>query len=122
MDYETYYDFNKQKANLQVGLGCFFGLVILGLLTVALPIWFIMSYSSTSDIELDLSHSPNNINTIEVLGVNEFPHQITTTIKYNDHTITKTYRPDKISIEWHNDYKVDVIFIRQFNEKDITTV
>lgn len=122
MSGENDYIFSKQKAKLQTGFGCFFGVIVLGLLVIAIPIWWFVSYAEPNEKQLKISHSPNNINTIEVVGKNEFPHQITTIIKYDNKSITKTDRPDKVSIEWHNDYEADVIFIKQLRDPEIVTV
>src|SRR5690625_594903 len=121
MSGEDDYIFSKQKAKLQIGLGCFFGVIVLGLLVIAIPIWLFISISDNEE-QLKVSHSPNNINTIEVVVKNEFPHQLSTIIKYDNKSITKTNRPDKVSIEWHNDYEADVIFIKQSRDPEIVTV
>ena len=121
MSGEDDYIFSKQKAKLQIGLGCFFGVIVLGLLVIAIPIWLFISISDNEE-QLKVGHSPNNINTIEVVVKNEFPHQLSTIIKYDNKSITKTNRPDKVSIEWHNDYEADVIFIKQSRDPEIVTV
>src|SRR5690625_7493409 len=89
MSGEDDYIFSKQKAKLQIGLGCFFGVIVLGLLVITIPIWLFISISDNEE-QLKVGHSPNNINTIEVVVKNEFPHQLSTIIKYDNKSITKT--------------------------------
>ena len=100
----------KQKTFLKYALGCFFGLIILRLVGIGVFVWAISFMSKADEKQLVISHSPNDINTIEVIAKNEFPHQISTIIQYGDKSIIKMYRPDNVAIEWHNDYEADVIF------------
>lgn len=113
-DYKTL----KQKTFLKYALGCFFGLVIIGLVVIGISIWLISSIIKSDEKQLVISHSPNDINIIEVIAKNEFPHQISTIIQYGEESITKMYRPDNISIEWHNDYEAEIIFTINSKEAD----
>lgn len=116
---EDNYSLNKQKAKLQTGIGCFFGIIILGLLVILIPIWLLFSYDG--DESLKISHSPNNVNTIEVIQKEDFPKP-TIRIKYDQNSIMKTTIPDKISIQCKNDFEADVILTRQGKEPDIVKV
>lgn len=100
------YKLYKQKAKLQTGIGCFFSVAIIGLIIIIIPIWFLLSYSD--ETLLKVSHSPNNINTIEIVKKEDFPDP-TIRIKYDDQNIMKTKIPDTVSVEWDNDYEAEVI-------------
>lgn len=77
---EDNYSLHKQKEKLQTGIGCFFGIVILGLLVILIPIWLLFSYDG--DKSLKISHSPHNVNTIEVIQKGDFPQPMIR-IKYD---------------------------------------
>ena len=119
MDEEDNYILNKQKAKLQTGIGCFFGVVILGLLVILVPIWLFFSHSD--ETQLKVSHSPNNVNTIEVVKKDDFPDP-TIRIKYDDESIMKTTIPDNISVQWNNDFEAKVILTKRGEEPSIVEV
>lgn len=119
MGREDDYIFNKQKAKLKIGIGCFFGVVIFGLLVVFIPIWLFFSYSG--ETQLKVSHSPNNVNTIEIVKKDDFPDP-TIRIKYDNKSIMKTTIPDNISVQWNNDFEANVILTKQGREPGIVKV
>lgn len=119
MGEEDDYILNRQKAKLQTGIGCFFGVVILGLLVILVPIWLFFSHSY--ETQLKVSHSPNNVNTIEIVKKDDFPDP-TIRIKYDNKSIMKTTIPDNISVQWNNDFEADVILTKQGEEPGIVTV
>lgn len=119
MDEEDNYILNKQKAKLQTGIGCFFGVVILGLLVILVPIWLFLSHSD--ETQLKVSYSPNNVNTIEVVKKDDFPDP-TIRIKYDDESIMKTTIPDNISVQWNNDFEAKVILTKRGEEPSIVEV
>ncbi|MGG0716737.1 hypothetical protein ABE096_03940 [Robertmurraya massiliosenegalensis] len=119
MNGEDDYILNKQKAKLFTGIGCFFGIVILVLVVVLVPVWLYFSYPE--ETQLMVSHSPNNINTIEIVRIDEFPDP-TLRINYDDKSIMKTKLPDDLSVEWENDYEANVILIRQKREPDVVKI
>lgn len=108
----------REKTKLFTKIGCLFGVVILGLLAISVVVWYI---SSTQETRLEISHSPNNINSIEIVKKDDFPDP-TIRIKYDDKSIMKTKIPDKITVEWKNDYKAVVILTRQGREPDIVDI
>lgn len=119
MDEEDDYILNRQKVKLQTEIGCFFGVIILVILVILVPIWLFFSHSN--ETQLKVSHSPNNINTIEVVKKDEFPDP-TIRIKYDDKSMMKTTIPDTISIQWNNDFNAKVILIKQGREPSIVEV
>lgn len=119
MNGEDDYILNKQKAKLFTGICCFFGIVILVLVVVLVPVWLYFSYPE--ETQLMVSHSPNNINTIEIVRIDEFPDP-TLRINYDDKSIMKTKLPDDLSVEWENDYEANVILIRQKREPDVVKI
>ena len=119
MDEEDNYILNRQKAKLQTGIGCFFGVVIFGLLVILVPIWLFFSHSN--ETQLKVSHSPNNVNTIEVVKKDDFPDP-TIRIKYDDKSIMKTTIPDNISVQWNNDFEAKVILTKRGQEPSIVEV
>lgn len=119
MNGEDDYILNKQKAKLFTGIGCFFWIVILVLVVVLVPVWLYFSYPE--ETQLMVSHSPNNINTIEIVRIDEFPDP-TLRINYDDKSIMKTKLPDDLSVEWENDYEANVILIRQKREPDVVKI
>lgn len=112
-------DLKLTKAKVKTKLGCFFGVIILGLLFISLPIW--LYFSLSKEIQLEISHSPHNINTVEVVKVDDFPDP-TIRIKYEDQSIIKTKIPDNISIEWENDYEATVILTKKGREPQIVPI
>jgi len=89
MDEMDNYNLNRQKAKLQIGIGCFFSVVIVGLLVILVPIWLLSSHSD--ETLLIVSHSPNEVNVIEVVKKDDFPDP-TIRIKYDNQNIMKTTR------------------------------
>lgn len=116
MDYNN---INLAKARLKTKMGCFFGIVVLALLVISVPAWLYVSYSGGT--QLKISHSPNNINIIEVVKTDDFPDP-TIKINYADQSIMKTKIPDNISVEWENDYEAIVILSRQGKEVEIVAI
>ena len=110
------YKFNRQKAKIQTGMGCFFSVIIFGLLLIIVPIWLLFFHSDEK--VLKVSHSPNHVNKIEVVKKNDFPDP-TIRIKYDDKNIMKTTIPDTILVEWDNDFEAKVILIIQGQERNI---
>ncbi|HLR24173.1 MAG TPA: hypothetical protein VK093_00065 [Candidatus Avipropionibacterium sp.] len=110
------YTLHKEKTKLLTGIGCLFGLVTLGILFVLLPIyWF---FSQSGERQLELSHSPNHINTIEIVQKNDFPDP-SLRIRYGEKEIIKTKIPDTISIEWVNDFQAEVILMKKGREPSV---
>ncbi|KGA96051.1 hypothetical protein AJ85_12100 [Alkalihalobacillus alcalophilus ATCC 27647 = CGMCC 1.3604] len=110
----------QQKTKLLTGIGCFLGLVFLMLLVIFAVGWLFFT-KSFEETQLEVSFSPNDINKIEVVKVDEFPDPILR-IKYDDKSIMKTKLPQNISIEWKNDYEAEVILTRRGSEPDIVKV
>lgn len=110
---------NAQKTKFLTGIGCFFAVIILGLIVVILPAW--LFFSQPKETQLTVSHSPNNINTIEVVRIEDFPDP-TIIIKYDNKSVMKTKLPDKISVKWKDDYEADVVLTKQGREPDIVKV
>lgn len=119
MDGESDYILSKEKAKLQIGIGCFFGVVILGLLIILIPIWLLFSLSD--ETRLKISHSPNNVNTIEIVKKDDFPDP-TIRIKYENKSIMKTKIPDNISVQWDNDFEAIVILYKQGKDPGIVEI
>lgn len=101
----------RQKTKLLTGIGCFFGIAILGFFVIfaSVRIYHLIYPGET---QLKISHSPNNINTIEIVRIEDFPDP-TLRINYDDKSIIKTKLPNKISVEWQNDYEANVILTTQ---------
>lgn len=108
----------REKTKLLTNIGCLFGVVILGLLAISIVVWCI---SSTQETRLKISHSPNNINSIEIVKKDDFPDPIIR-IKYDDKSIMKTKIPDKITVEWKNDYQAIVILTKQGRKPDMVDI
>ncbi|MBM7542800.1 hypothetical protein [Amphibacillus cookii] len=116
---EDDYNLNEQKVKFLTGIGCFWVIVILVLMVVSVPVWLYFSYSE--ETQLLVSHSPNNIKTIEIVRIEDFPDP-TLRINYDNKSIMKTKLPDNISVEWENDYEANVILTRQKREPDIVKI
>ena len=81
----------------------------------------LLYFSYSDETQLKVSHSPNNVNKIEIVKKDDFPDP-TLRIYYNDEYISKTKLPNKISVEWKNDYEAEVILTRQGTEPEIVKV
>lgn len=114
-----HYKLNKQKAKLQTGIGCFFGIAVFGLLVILVPVWLFLSYSD--ETQLNVSHSPNGVNTIEIVKKDDFPDP-TIRIKYDDKNIMKTIIPDTISVQWESDFEAEVILTKHGREPSVVEV
>lgn len=119
LDAEDDYILNRQKAKLQTSIGCFFGIIFLGLLVILVPIWLLLGYSE--EAQLKMSHSPNNINTIEVIKKDDFPDP-TLIIKYDNESIMKNTIPDTISVNWNNDFEAKVILTKLGQDPSVIEV
>lgn len=119
MDWNNDQIVDREKTKLSTKFGCFFGIVILMLLIILVPVWFYFSYPD--ETQLKVSHSPNNVNIIQIVKKDDFPNP-TLRIYYGDEYISRTKLPDNISVEWENDYEADVILTRQGREPDIVKV
>ena len=119
MDEEDNYIVTRQKAKLQTGIGCFFGAIIFGILVILVPIWLLFAHPD--EAQLKVSHSPNNVNTIEIVKKDDFPDP-TIRIKYDDKSLMKTTIPDTISVQWNNDFEAKVILTKQGREPSIVNV
>lgn len=108
----------QEKTKLLTKIGCLFGVVILGILVILIVAWYI---SNSQETQLEISHSPNNINSIEIVKKDDFPDP-TIRINYDDKSIMKTKIPDKITVEWKNDYQAIVILTKQGREPDIVDI
>lgn len=107
-----------EKTKLFTKIGCLIGVFIFVLLAISVVVWYVFSIFSYQEKTLELSHSPNNINSIEIVMTNDFPDP-TIKIKYDDKSIMKTKIPDEITVEWKNDYQAIVILAKQGREPDI---
>lgn len=113
------YNLNRQKAKLQTGIGCLFIVVTLGLMVILVPIWLFLSHSD--ETSLKVSHSPNHINTIEIIKKDDFPDP-TIRINYDNQSIMKTKIPDTISVQWDNDFEADVILTKNGREPSVVEI
>ncbi|RDW16598.1 hypothetical protein CWR48_16295 [Oceanobacillus arenosus] len=121
MDWNTVNGEEREKTKFYTKIGCFFGIVIIGLLIIALIIWISYRVFVPREIQLLVSDSPNNKNKIEIVRVEDFPNP-TLRINYDKNSIIKTNLPDDISIEWKNDYEANVTLVRQGQEPDVVKV
>ncbi|WP_062349899.1 hypothetical protein [Bacillus kwashiorkori] len=119
MDWNDNDVLDQEKTKLLTKIGCFLGIVILGIFAILIPAWLYFSYPD--ETQLMVSHSPNNINTIEVVKTDDFPDP-TIRIYYDDKHITKTKLPNDISVEWINDYEANVILKKQKREPEIVYI
>ncbi|MFU8692765.1 hypothetical protein ACNA6I_23410 (plasmid) [Rossellomorea sp. FS2] len=108
----------QEKTILLTKIGYLFGVVILGVVGIVIVAWYI-SYSE--ETQLEISHSPNKINSMEIVKKDDFPDP-NIRITYGDKSIMKTKIPDKISIEWKNDYQATLILTKQGREPDIVEI
>lgn len=111
----------REKTKLFTKIGCFFGIVIIGPLVIILLAWSFFHTFFPTEKELLISHSPNQINKIEIVQIEEFPDPILR-IKYDDKFITKTKLPDDITVEWAHDYEANVILTKHGRKPDIVSV
>ena len=121
MDWNENHLVGREKTKLFTKIGCFYGIVIIGPLVILLLIWSFIHTFFPNETELVVSHSPNNINKIEIIRVEEFPAPILR-IKYDNKYITKTKLPDDISVEWKNDFEANVILTKYGREPAIVKV
>lgn len=119
MDEENQYLFQKQKVTLQTSIGCFFGVIFVGLIFIIVPVWLFFSHDG--ETELKVSHSPNDINTIKIVQKDDFPDP-TIRIQYDGKHIMKTMIPDTISVQWHNDFEAEVILTKLGKEPSVVEV
>ena len=121
MDWNDNHIVDREKTKLFTKIGCFFGIVIIGPLVIILLAWSFFHTFFPNETELLVSHSPNNINKIEIIRIEEFPDPILR-IKYDTKSISKTKLPDNISVEWKNDFEANVILTKFGREPDIVKV
>ena len=107
-----------EKTKLFTKIGCLIGVFIFGLLGISAVVWYFLSNQEKT---LELSYSPNNINSIEIVMTNDFPDP-TIKIKYDDKSIMKTTIPDEITVEWKNDYQAVVILTKQGRNPGIVDI
>lgn len=119
MDGKSSFTLNQQKAKLQTGFGCFFSLIMMGVLFMFIPIWLFLTYGD--ETELKVSYSPNHINKIEIVQKDDFPDP-TLRIKFDNKDIMKTKLPDDISVQWINDFEAEVILTRRGKEQDTVRI
>lgn len=65
MDWNDDQIIDREKTKLSTKFGCFFGIVILVLLIILVPVWFYFSYPD--ETQLRVSNSPNNVNIIQIV-------------------------------------------------------
>lgn len=121
MDENVDYLEAQEKTKLLTIIGCFFGIVIIGLLMLSLLIWFLYYLFVPRETQLIISESPNNKNKIEIVKRDDFPDP-TLRIYYDNKSIMKTKLPDDISVEWDNDYEANVVLITHGRQTDIVKV
>lgn len=121
MDWNADYREAQEKTKLLTKMGCFFGIVIIGLLVISLLIWFLYHLFVPMETQLMVSESPNNKNKIEIVRRDDFPDP-TLRVYYDNKSIMKTKLPDDISVEWNNDYEATVFLAKQGRETDIIKV
>jgi hypothetical protein len=119
MSWNDNHNFEREKTKFLTKIGCFFIVVILGLFMVLLVAWFT---SSSQETQLKVSYSPNNKNLIEIVKEDDFPDPALR-IKYdNNKSVMKTKIPDKITVEWKNDYEAIVILSKQGREPETVNI
>lgn len=115
------YKKSLQKMKVLAIFGCL-STILIGMIVTAISAWLLWGYIWTPGVkELQVSHSPNNENIITIYQVNEFPDPILK-IEYGDQEITKTKIPDKITIEWENDVKAQIMLHRNGEDDQIEYV
>ncbi|UKS66382.1 hypothetical protein [Rossellomorea marisflavi] len=97
----------EQTKNL-TRVGCLLAVVIPILLLPFIIGWL---FFRTGETTLEVSSSPHDVHTIEVVKVDEFPDPVVD-IRYGDQVITKTKIPDEIKIHWDDDEHATVIFTK----------
>ncbi len=118
MDWDDKNSLEHEKSILSVKIGCFFGVIMMGLLAVLVIGWHALFPQETL---LKASESPNKINMVEIVRKNDFPDP-TIRINYDQKSIMKTKIPDSISVEWRNDYEATVILEMQGREPSIVDI
>lgn len=121
MDWNTDYMEEQEKIKFTTKIGCCFGVVLIGILMIALVAWLLYNIFIPNETQLLVSDSPNNKNKIEIVRIDDFPDP-TLRINYDDNSIMKTKLPDEISVEWINDDEANVILTKQGRETDIVKV
>lgn len=118
VDWDDKNSLEHEKSILFVKIGCFFGVIMMGLLAVLVIGWHALFPQETL---LKASESPNKINMVEIVRKNDFPDS-TIRINYGQKSIMKTKIPDSISVEWRNDYEATVILEMQGREPSIVDI
>ncbi|KEZ48917.1 hypothetical protein GS18_0215985 [Metabacillus indicus] len=118
MDWNNNDQSEREKTKLWSKLGCFFSVVIIGLLIISAAAWYLLSPQET---RLKVSDSPNHVNSIEIVKREDFPSP-SIRINYRNKSIMKTKIPDEISVEWKSDYEAVVTLTKQGREPDIVHV
>jgi hypothetical protein len=114
MRWNDNHNVEQEKTKFLTKIGCFFSVVTLGLFVVIVIAWFI---SSSQETQLKVSRSPNKTNSIEIVKKDDFPDP-TIRINYDNKSIIKTNIPEKITVEWKNDYEAVVILTKQGRERE----
>ncbi|KZE50752.1 hypothetical protein [Rossellomorea marisflavi] len=115
-DHEDEIDIRKTK-NL-TGIGCLLAVVLLILLLPFIIGWL---FFRTGETTLEISSSPHDVHTIEVVKVDEFPDPVID-IRYGDQVMTKTKIPDEIKIHWESDQKATVTLIKGDRKQTIPII
>ncbi|KIL53154.1 hypothetical protein [Jeotgalibacillus campisalis] len=108
----------QEKTKFSTKMGCLFIPVALGISVISIAAWYILSSQET---QLKISHSPNQLNSIEIVKKHDFPDP-TIRIYYDDKNVMKTQIPDKTTVEWKNDYQAIVTLTKQGQEPDIVDI
>ena len=114
MSWKDNHHVEREKTKFLSKIGCFFSVVTLGIFVILIVAWFI---SSSQETQLKVSQSPNKTNSIEIVKKDDFPDP-TIVINYDNKSIMKTKIPDKITVEWKNDYEAIVILTKQGREPE----
>ncbi|MEW4306013.1 hypothetical protein Q0N12_11490 [Rossellomorea marisflavi] len=115
-DHEDEIDIRKTK-NL-TGIGCLLAVVLPILLLPFIIGWLFFRAGETT---LEISSSPHDVHTIEVVKVDEFPDPVID-IRYGDQVMTKTKIPDDIKIHWESDQKATVTLIKGDRKQTIPII
>lgn len=115
-DHEDEIDIRKTK-NL-TGIGCLLAVVLPILLLPFIIGWLFFRAGETT---LEISSSPHDVHTIEVVKVDEFPDPVIN-IRYGDQVMTKTKIPDDIKIHWESDQKATVTLIKGDRKQTIPII
>ncbi|MGD7045642.1 hypothetical protein [Jeotgalibacillus proteolyticus] len=108
----------REKMKFSTKMGCLFIPVALGIAVISIVAWYLISSQET---QLEISHSPNHLNSIEIVMIHDFPDP-TISINYDDQSVMKTQIPDKTTVEWKNDYQAIVTLTKQGQEPDIIDI